>query len=91
MTSSSLPDPFEIWRQALSKLEGEVNSMAGSTANSAEFAQALQQFGGVSRGLQKVFEKALGSYYRRRTSRAARRSARWPMRCSASRPSSTSS
>lgn len=58
-------DPFEMWRQALSKLEGEFNSLANKSAASGELTGALSQFGGVSRGMQQAFEKALAGTYKR--------------------------
>jgi hypothetical protein len=64
MTSSSIPDPFEMWRQAVTKLEGDINSMANQNMNSEEFTRSLQQFSEVSTGMQQLFEKALDGYFK---------------------------
>lgn len=64
MTSSSNPDPFEMWRQVVSKLEGGINSMANQNMNSEQFTRALQQFSQVSTGMQQTFEKVLDGYFK---------------------------
>ena len=64
MTSSSIPDPFEMWRQAVTKLEGDINSMANQNMNSEQFTRLLQQFSQVSTGMQQMFEKALDGYFK---------------------------
>ncbi len=65
MTSSAFPDPFQIWREALSRLESDVNTLATGTLKSQEVLQSLHQFSTVSLNLQQVFEKALEEYLRR--------------------------
>jgi hypothetical protein len=64
MTSSSSLDPFEMWRQVVTKLEGGINSMANSSMNSEQFTRALQQFSQVSTGIQQTFEKVLDGYFK---------------------------
>ena len=64
MTSSSNLDPFEMWRQVVTKLEGGINSMANSSMNSEQFTRALQQFSQVSTGIQQTFEKVLDGYFK---------------------------
>jgi hypothetical protein len=64
MTSSSSLDPFEMWRQVVTKLEGGINSMANSSMNSEQFTRALQQFSQVSTGMQQTFEKVLDGYFK---------------------------
>jgi len=64
MTSSSNPDPFEMWRQAVTKLEGGINSMANQNMDSEQFTRALQQFSQVSTGMQQTFEKLLDGYFK---------------------------
>ena len=64
MTSSSTLDPFEMWRQVVTKLEGGINSMANSSMNSEQFTRALQQFSQVSTGMQQTFEKVLDGYFK---------------------------
>ena len=64
MTSSSNLDPFEMWRQVVTKLEGGINSMANSSMNSEQFTRALHQFSQVSTGMQQTFEKALDGYFK---------------------------
>src|SRR5215471_7104537 len=64
MTSSSSLDPFEMWRQVVTKLEGGINSMANNSMNSEQFARALHQFTLVSTGMQQTFEKVLDGYFK---------------------------
>ena len=64
MASSSSLDPFEMWRQVVTKLEGGINSMANSSMNSEQFTRALQQFSQVSTGMQQTFEKVLDGYFK---------------------------
>ena len=64
MSSSSSLDPFEMWRQVVTKLEGGINSMANSSMNSEQFTRALHQFSQVSTGMQQTFEKALDGYFK---------------------------
>ncbi|MGE8150122.1 hypothetical protein ACQKP5_02600 [Pseudomonas vancouverensis] len=58
-------DPFQMWRDALDLIEGEINSLASRKMESAEFAQAAQQFSRVSIGVQHVVERSLASVLRR--------------------------
>ena len=65
MTSSAFPDPFQIWREALSRLESDVNTLATGSLQSQEVLQSLHQFSTVSLNLQQVFEKTLEECLRR--------------------------
>ncbi|NUU38075.1 hypothetical protein [Pseudomonas sp. C2B4] len=58
-------DPFQMWRDAVNLIEGEVNAFAARKMESAEFAQAANQFSKVSVGMQHVFERSLASVLRR--------------------------
>lgn len=64
MTSPVHPDPFEMWRQVVAKLEGSMNSLANSHMSSDRFTRALHQFSQVSTGMQQTFEKALDGYFK---------------------------
>jgi hypothetical protein len=64
MTSSVNLDPFEMWRQVVTKLEGGMNSLANSGMSSEQFTRAAHQFSQVSTGLQQTFEKALDGYFK---------------------------
>ena len=64
MTSSSNFDPFEMWRQAVTKLEGSANSIATDGMKSEDFTRALSQFAQMSGGMQQTLEKALDSYFK---------------------------
>ena len=64
MTSSSNLDPFEMWRQVVTKLEGSINSMANNSMNSEQFTRALDQLSQVSTGMQQTFEKVLDGYFK---------------------------
>jgi uncharacterized membrane protein YccC len=62
MTSSLIPDPLQMWREALTKLEGNVNSLVTGSMDSQELVRSVHQLSTVSLGLQQAFEKAIGSY-----------------------------
>jgi uncharacterized membrane protein YccC len=62
MTSSLIPDPLQMWREALTKLEGNVNSFVTGSLDSQELMRSVHQVSAVSLGLQQAFEKAIGSY-----------------------------
>lgn len=65
MASSLFPDPFQIWREALSKLENDANTLATGSLKSQEVLQSLHQFSSASLGMQQWFEKAIEEYLRR--------------------------
>jgi len=62
MTTSLIPDPFQLWREALTKLEGNVNSLVTGGMDSQELMRSVHQLSSVSLGMQQAFEKAIGSY-----------------------------
>jgi hypothetical protein len=62
MTSSLIPDPLQMWREALTKLESNVNSLVTGGMDSQEVMRSVHQLSTVSLGLQQAFEKAIGSY-----------------------------
>ena len=62
MTSSLIPDPLQMWREALTKLETNVNSLVTGSMDSQEVMRSVHQLSTVSLGLQQAFEKAIGSY-----------------------------
>jgi hypothetical protein len=53
-----------MWREAINLIEGEINSLAARKLESAEFAQAANQFSKVSLGVQHVFERSFASALR---------------------------
>ena len=65
MTSSLIPDPLQMWRDAVTKLENEVNSIATGSTKSQEVVRSLHQFSTASLGIQRMIDKALGAYLRR--------------------------
>ncbi|WP_422418329.1 hypothetical protein [Pseudomonas sp. GZD-222] len=58
-------DPFQMWRDTISLIEGEVNALASRKMEAPEFAQAANQFSKVSLGMQHVFERSLAGVLRR--------------------------
>jgi len=65
MASSLFLDPLQLWREAVNKLENDVNALATGSMKSQEVARSLQQFSTVSLGMQQVLEKAIEAYLRR--------------------------
>jgi hypothetical protein len=62
MTSALIPDPLQLWREALTRLESNVNSLVTGSMDSQELVRSVHQLSTVSLGLQQAFEKAIGSY-----------------------------
>ncbi len=62
MSTSLIPDPFQLWREALTKLEGNVNSLVTGGMDSQELMRSVHQLSSLSMGMQQAFEKAIGSY-----------------------------
>lgn len=65
MTSPVFPDPFQMWREALSRLENDANALATGSMKSQEVLQSLHQFSSVWLGMQQLFEKSVQDYLRR--------------------------
>jgi hypothetical protein len=65
MASSPFPDPLQMWRDAVTKLESDVNALATGSAKSQEVVRTLHQLSGVSLGMEQVLEKVIGGYLRR--------------------------
>jgi hypothetical protein len=65
MASTLFPDPFQLWRDAVTKLEGDVNSLATGSMKSQEVARSLHQFSTVSLGMQQMFERVIEAYLRK--------------------------
>ena len=65
MSTSLIPDPLQMWRDAVTKLESNVNSLVTGSMESQEVVRSLHQFRTVSLGMEQAFEKAIGSYLAR--------------------------
>lgn len=65
MASSLFPDPLQMWREAVTKLENDANTLASGSMKSPEVARSLQQASAVTMGMQQVFEKIVEAYLRR--------------------------
>ena len=63
MSTSPFPDPFQLWREALTKLEGNVNSLVTGSMDSQEMMRSVHQLSALSLGMQQAFEKAIGAYF----------------------------
>jgi len=61
---SSIPDPLQLWRKALSSLESSGNTLANQAMNTGDFAAALHQMANLSLGMQQTFEKVLTVYFK---------------------------
>ena len=62
MSTPLIPDPLQMWRDAVTKLESNVNSLVTGSMESQEVVRSLHQFRTVSLGMEQAFEKAIGSY-----------------------------
>ncbi|MFT4241822.1 MAG: hypothetical protein QM569_06025 [Acidovorax sp.] len=63
--ASSFPDPFQMWRDALTKIENEANDLGTGVLKSPEVVRSLNQFASLNIGLNQVLEKALERYLHR--------------------------
>ncbi|MET0543957.1 MAG: hypothetical protein ABWZ88_19615 [Variovorax sp.] len=62
---SPMPDPLQLWRKALTTLEGRGNTVANKAMGTGDLASALHQVANASLGMQQTFEKVLGTYLRK--------------------------
>jgi hypothetical protein len=65
MSNSLIPDPLQMWRKAIAKLEAGGNALANRAMDSNEFSSALNQMANLSLGMQQTFEKVLGTYLKK--------------------------
>jgi hypothetical protein len=65
MARSLIPDPLELLRQALNRLEGKANTLAGRGLEIDQVVRGLHQLSSLSMGLRQIVESALESAYRR--------------------------
>jgi len=65
MASSLFPDPLKLWRDAVTKLENDVNSLATGSLRSREVVRSLHQFSTLSQGMQQMLDKVIDGHLRR--------------------------
>jgi hypothetical protein len=64
MASQINMDPFDAWRQALSKLESGINALSNRSMNSDQFTQILQSSSALMLGMQQATDKALRQHFK---------------------------
>ena len=57
--ASPFLDPLQMWREAVTKLESEVNSLATGSTKSQDVVRALHQFSNVSLGMEAHLREIL--------------------------------
>ncbi|WP_179403520.1 hypothetical protein [Burkholderia guangdongensis] len=62
MTTPLFPDPLQMWRDAITKFENDLNTYATGSLKSQEVVRSLHQVSNVSLGMQQMFEKAMEAY-----------------------------
>lgn len=65
MARSFVPDPLELLRQAVNRLEGRANNSAGRGIEIDTVMKTLQQMSGLSLALRQAVEMALEGAYKR--------------------------
>jgi hypothetical protein len=65
MARSFLPDPLELLRQAVNRLEGGANTTAGRGLDIEQVVKTVQQMSGLSLVLRQAVEMAIESAYKR--------------------------
>jgi hypothetical protein len=64
MASQPNTDPLDMWRQALSMLENNINALSNRGMNRDEFTQALQSSSAFALGMQQAVDKALRKHFK---------------------------
>lgn len=65
MASSIFPDPLQLWRDAIARLEANANSLAAGSLKSPELVRSLSQATTVSSSMQQGFDKMVDAYLQR--------------------------
>lgn len=65
MPNPKLLDPLQLWRDAVNKLEGEVNTRATDGLKSQRIMRSLHQLTNISQGMERLFEKISAEHLRR--------------------------
>lgn len=65
MAKSFLPDPLELLRQAVNRLEGRANALAGRGMEIDQVVKTLHQLSSLTLVLRQAMELALDNFYKR--------------------------
>jgi hypothetical protein len=65
MAKSFIPDPLELLRQAVNRLEGRANSLAGRGMEIDQVVKTLHQLSSLTLVLRQAMELALDNFYKR--------------------------
>jgi hypothetical protein len=65
MIAQKMLDPLSLWREAIDRLEGGINTTATRNMESEQFAQALSIVLRASLGTHHLFDKQLAKVYER--------------------------
>ena len=65
MAKSFLPDPLELLRQAVNRLEGRANTLAGRGMEIDALMKTLHQVSGLSLAVRQAVELAIEGAYKR--------------------------
>ena len=65
MATSQLTDPFQFWRDAVTKMEGEINTFVTNSLKNPEVAGQMQKAASVSNSLQQAVERLIENYLQR--------------------------
>jgi hypothetical protein len=61
----ALPDPFKLYREAVTRFENGVNALAARNIDSKELGLVIDQYTRVSLGLQHLTQTSLERLYKR--------------------------
>lgn len=65
MSGSIFPDPMQMWREALTRLEKDVNALATGSLESQDVVRSMHQVSSASLGMQSMLERLLDAYLRK--------------------------
>lgn len=65
MAGAIFPDPMQLWRDALTRLEKDVNALTTGSLESQDVVRSMHQFSSASLGMQGMLERLLEAYLRK--------------------------
>ena len=65
MSGSLFPDPMQLWREALTRLEKDVNALATGSLESQDVVRSMHQVSTASLGMLSMLERLLDAYLRK--------------------------
>ena len=65
MAAPLFPDPLQLWREAVNRLEADANALGTDSLKSPELLRSLQRASAASAGMQQAYAKMAETYLQR--------------------------